>query len=79
VIAGWLGSKFAAIDLSVQKPDKEYDDTESVHQEIDEHLEISLTRPDEFSLAYPLSGQFLRMMVEWTQIHTEHKDEIQDK
>lgn len=31
-------------DCSVQKPDKEYDDTESVHQEIDEHLEISLTR-----------------------------------
>ena len=79
MIAGWLGSKFAAIDLSVQKPDKEYDDTESVHQEVDEHLEISLTRPDESSLAYPLSGQFLRMMVEWTLIHTERDDEVRDK
>jgi len=63
VIACWLGSKFVAIDRSVQKPDEEYDDTESVHQEVDEYLEVMLTRPDEFSLAYPLSGQFLRMMV----------------
>ncbi len=67
MIAGWLGSEFAAFDRRVQKLDKEYDDTESVHQEVDEHLEIGLTRPDESSLAYPLSGQFLRRMVERTQ------------
>jgi hypothetical protein len=50
-----------------------------VHQEVDEYLEISPTKPDKFSLAYPLSGQFLRMMVEWTQIHTEEKDDIEEK
>jgi hypothetical protein len=79
VIAGWLGSKFAAIDRNVPKTDREYDETKSVHQEVDEHLEISPTRPGEQSLACPLSGQFWRVMVEWTQIHTEQNDEIQEK
>ncbi len=59
VIAGWLGSKLAAIDRKVQKPEKEYGDTESVRQEVDEYLEISLTLPDEFSLAYPLFRSIL--------------------
>jgi hypothetical protein len=79
VIAWWLRSKIVAIDRNVQKPDKEYGDTESVQQEVDEYLEIVLTRPDKFSLAYPLSGKFLRMMVEWIQIHTEQKDDIEEK
>jgi hypothetical protein len=79
VIAGWLGPKFAAIDRNVQKPEKEYGDTESVRQEVDEHWEIILTVPDESSLAYPLSGQLLRMMVEWTPIHTEQKDGIEGR
>jgi hypothetical protein len=67
VIAGWLGFKFAAINCSVHKPGKEYDNAKSVHQEVDEHLVISLTGPDKSSLTYSHSGQFLTMMVEWTQ------------
>jgi hypothetical protein len=79
LIAEWLVSKFAVIDRNaVPEPDREYDEKKSVHQEVDEHLESSLTTPGEQSLAYPLSGQFLRMMVEWTQIHTEQNDEIQE-
>jgi hypothetical protein len=50
-----------------------------VHQEVEEYLEIILTRPYEFSLAYPLSGQFLRIVVEWTKTHTEQKDDVEEK